>query len=139
MTLCRERITLDASVIIAHFNMHDTHHEAANALLAHHHHGFLMHSLTLAEVLVAPARGRRLTAAMQALAHLGIEEWSPEPGRARDLAELRIETGLKMPDVCVLDAALCTGTALATFDGRLAAGAGSCGLRVVSPQTPDLQ
>ena len=119
--------------------MRDTHHEAANELLAHHQHGFLMHSLTLAEVLVTPARGRKLTAALQALAHLGIEEWCPEPGRARDLAELRTETGLKMPDVCVLDAALCTGTALATFDGRLAAGARSCGVRVVSPQTPDLQ
>lgn len=139
MTFGRERITLDASVIIAHFNMRDTDHDAANALLAQHQHGFLMHSLTLAEVLVAPARGRRLTAALQALAHLGVEEWCPKPGRARDLAELRTETGLKMPDVCVLDAALCTGTALATFDARLAAGARSCGVRVVSPQTPDLE
>ncbi|MGK0740666.1 type II toxin-antitoxin system VapC family toxin [Leucobacter sp. Z1108] len=134
-----ERITLDASVIIAHFNSRDAHHEAAGTLLASNQGAFIMHSLTLAEVLVAPARGRRLTAALQALSHLGIEEWRPEPGRAGNLAELRTETGLKMPDACVLDAALCTGTALATFDDRLAAGARSCGVRVVSPQAPDLE
>ena len=139
MTASLERITLDASVIIAHFNTRDAHHEAAGELLASNQGGFIMHSLALAEVLVTPARGRRLTAALQALSHLGVEEWCPEPGRARDLAELRTETGLKMPDVCVLDAALCTGTALATFDDRLAAGARSCGVRVLSPQAPDLQ
>ena len=37
------------------------------------------------------------------------------------LAQLRAETGLQIPDYCVLDATLTMGAPLATLDQRLAA------------------
>jgi len=50
-------ITLDASVLIAHLNPADIHHQAATALLLGGVHGqLLVHTVTLAEVLVGGVR-----------------------------------------------------------------------------------
>lgn len=47
---------------------------------------------------------------------------------AMRLAELRVATGLKLPDCCVLDVARRHAAALATFDGALSAAAARNGV-----------
>lgn len=124
-------IALDASVVIAHLSSRDPHHAAAERFLRSHlDEDFIMHPLTLTEVLVGPTRAGVAATAEHHLAELGIVEWAPPPGAAR-LARLRVDTALKLPDCCVLDAAMSTSAALATFDERLARAASALGLEVV--------
>ncbi len=47
------------------------------------------------------------------------------------LARLRVSTGLKLPDCCVLDTALSNRTRLATFDSALAGAARDVGIAVL--------
>ncbi|WP_156401963.1 hypothetical protein [Agromyces sp. Soil535] len=54
----------------------------------------------------------------------------PTGGAAR-LARLRVETALKLPDCCVLDAAMSNGAAMATFDERLASAGASLGVTLI--------
>jgi predicted nucleic acid-binding protein len=125
-------IVLDACVLIAHLSSRDEHHRAASQLLAAQAAAdFAMHTLTLSEVLVGPARSGRITLVEHSISALGIKEWAPEPGSALRLAVLRAETGLRLPDCAVLDAALSTQAALATFDDRLRREAAALGVRVL--------
>ena len=117
-------IVLDASVLIAYLDRDDSHHVAAESLLAEAVDGDLgVDPLTLAEVLVAPARNDLIEAAKAALRNLEVAEL-PFPSAVR-LARLRSTTGLRMPDCCVLlaaeDAAATAATAatIASFDDRL--------------------
>lgn len=126
-------IVLDASVLIAFMFEQDEHHAAAVALLRNVADRALGASpLTLAEVLVVPARLQRLDAAEQMLADLGVAQVPLPAGAARRLAELRAETGLKLPDCCVLLAAQTAAGSLATFDERLARETTSRGIEVVA-------
>ncbi|WP_157008226.1 type II toxin-antitoxin system VapC family toxin [Agromyces laixinhei] len=127
-------IVLDASVVIAHLSSHDAHHERAVAFFrANVAEAFVMHSLTMTEILVGPIRVGRSEAAEHALASLGISEWMPPAGSAARLARVRVESGLKLPDCCVLDAALSNRGRIATFDGRLAQAAHDLGVEVIQP------
>lgn len=124
-------IVLDASVVIAHLSSRDVHHGAAVRFFRSHlDDDFLMHSLTLTEVLVGPTRADVAALAEHHIERLGIVEWMPPPGAAR-LARLRVESSLKLPDCCVLDAAMSNGAALATFDERLAGAASAFGVTAV--------
>ena len=68
--------------------------------------------------------------AFGAVAQLEIQEIPIERGAAAALARLRAETGLRMPDCCVLHAALTAGAqALATRDSRLARAAATKGFQ----------
>jgi len=113
-------IVLDASVLIAHLDGNDRHHLKARRLLDESVGEPLAASaITLAETLVAPARGGRLADAEAALRQLGVEKLAigvDSPGR---LATLQAGTGLKMPDCCVLLAALDHQATLASFDSSL--------------------
>lgn len=124
-------IVLDAGVLIAHLDADDAHHARSRALLLDVATGGLGASpLTLAEVLVGPARAGRLDQAATALGQLavaGVPLGSDAPSR---LAVLRSETGLQLSDCCVLLAAAEAGGGLATFDDRLAAAAAARGLSV---------
>jgi predicted nucleic acid-binding protein len=114
-------ITLDASVVIAHLYPRDPRHQAATAYLrASADDGFLIHSLNLAEVLVGgvkAGRGREMLTDLQAT---GIRVADRTEGEPLRLASLRAKFGLKLPDCCALDTALCTNSTLATFDDALA-------------------
>jgi predicted nucleic acid-binding protein len=118
--------------LIAHFESTDAHHERAFDLLTHHAHARFGASLiTLAEVLVGPAREGRLDEAEQLLASLGIVTIGlPAQSQSR-LALLRAETALKMPDCCVLLAAEQCGGGVATLDARLAGAANARAISVV--------
>lgn len=117
-------IALDASVLIAHLAPADPHHEAATRLLLEAApQPLLVHAITLAEVLVGGVRigrGAEMQADLEAAGTRLAPRDDEEPLR---LAELRVGTGLKLPDCCVLDTAITHSAALGTFDQALAAAA----------------
>jgi predicted nucleic acid-binding protein len=117
-------IVLDSCVLIAHLDETDAHHERARALLLEIAGEPLGASpLSLAEVLVGPARAGRLDLASAALHQLEITPLPLGTDAPVRLAVLRAGTGLRLPDCCVLLAAEESGGAVVTFDSRLAAAA----------------
>jgi predicted nucleic acid-binding protein len=125
-------IVLDASVLIAHLNERDTHHDRASRLLAETGVEPLGAStITLAETLVAPARRGRLDDVVTALDRLGVTELSLADGASGHLARLRAETGCKLPDCCVLLAAQEHGGTVASFDSALVNAADGLGLSIL--------
>jgi len=87
--------------------------------------------VTLAEVLVGPARAGRLADGIGALRGLEVAE-EPLPHETPvELAELRAATGLRMPDCCVFLAALEVGARVASFDARLVKAAPGVGVAAV--------
>jgi predicted nucleic acid-binding protein len=125
-------IVLDASVLIAHLDAADAHHDAARDLLERRSTEPLGASaLTLAETFVSPARSGRLAQAEATVRQLGVEEIGIGADAAGRLATLRAGTRLKMPDCCVLIAALDRDAALASFDSSLVAAAKELGLKTI--------
>lgn len=114
-------IVLDASVLIGFIFDQDPHHDASVALLRDTAGDpFGVSPVTLAEALVAPTRLGRVKAAERMLDEIGVTEIALPRDAAVQLAELRVQSGLRMPDCCVLLAAITSNGAVATFDGRLA-------------------
>lgn len=125
-------IVLDASVLIAHLDGRDAHHERAGRLLAETGSATLGASpLTLAETLVAPARAGLLVDARDALERLGVVELPLGADAHVRLAELRSTTGRKLPDCCVLLAAKERGGTVASFDPALTEAAAALNLRTL--------
>jgi predicted nucleic acid-binding protein len=125
-------IVLDASVLIAYLDGEDAHHTRSETLLTREiDDDFAASSLTLAEVLVMPARQRRLDAAREALADLEVGELLLPAGSAVKLAQLCASASLKMPDCCVLLVAEEVQARVASFDERLSDAATSLNLVVV--------
>jgi hypothetical protein len=98
-------IALDASLLIAHFDAADAHHGGARV-----------------------NRGTQMLADLQSI---GLRLAPRDDGEPLRLAVLRVDTGLTLPDCCVLDNALSNGATLATFDGRLARAAARLDVRVM--------
>lgn len=125
-------IVLDASVLIAYLDVDDGHHATAEELLVGAIDDDLAaDSLTLAEVLVVPARDGRLDRVLAALRDLEVQELGFPVDTAVRLARLRASTGLKMPDCCVLLAAVEASASVASFDQRLGQAAENLGLAVL--------
>ena len=125
-------IVLDASAMIAYLDSKDAHHQGAESLLTSHADEALGAStVTLAEVLVGPTRAGRLAETMAIFRELDIAEVGLMEGSAQRLAALRVATGLKLPDCCVLLAAETTGASVASFDDRLRAAAAIIGVPVL--------
>lgn len=125
-------IVHDSSVLICHLWPRDRHHEAADAVLrAHVDVDNLIHPINLAEVLVGGVRSGTGTQMRSHIQEIGVRVWPVLSGEPLRLATLRATSGLKLPDCCALDAAMSTGSSLATFDGRLADAARGLGLDVV--------
>jgi predicted nucleic acid-binding protein len=124
-------IVLDASVLIAHLDATDVHHERAGAILRDAVEEPIGASpITLAEVLVGPARAGEVDRATALLHELDVTSVGLLDDAPARLAVLRAGTGLKLPDCCVLLAAEQTRGAVATFDDRLANAATEHGLAV---------
>jgi predicted nucleic acid-binding protein len=125
-------IVVDAGVLIAHLDENDALHDrAVDALLRAAEQPFGCSPITLAEVLVGPARAGRLRDARNAITTLNVAEVPLGDDAAARLAALRAETALKMPDCCVLLAADdALAEAVLTFDDRLARAAEQRRLRV---------
>lgn len=113
-------IVLHASVIIAYLDGENTHHTRSEELLAREiDEDFGANSLTLAEVLVMPARENRVDMVRTILRNLEVQELAFPDDTAVRLAQLSADTGLKMPDCCVLLAAEHAGARVASFDDQL--------------------
>lgn len=124
-------IALDASVLIAYLNPVDAHHQAATRILLTGTPGeMLVHTITMAEVLVGGVRIGQGTAMRDDLRAAGIAVAPHDDGESLRLAELRAASGLKLPDCCVLDIALHHRANLATFDNSLAAEARKRGVPI---------
>jgi predicted nucleic acid-binding protein len=122
-------IVLDASVLIAWLDGKDAHHVRAETLLtAETDDDLATSSVTLAEVLVVPARTGQLPAVQAALAELGVEELPFPADAAARLAQLRAATDRKTPDCCVLLAAEDAGARMASFDKGLLRAAADRGI-----------
>lgn len=128
-------IALDANVLIAHLNPTDPHHRTATAILLDGKPGqMLVHTITMAEVLVGGVRIGRGGAMLDDLKAAGIIVAPHDDGEPLRLAELRATTTLKLPDCCVLDIAIHHQASLATFDEALASAARQRGVPIdVSP------
>jgi predicted nucleic acid-binding protein len=125
-------IVLDASVLIAHLDANDAHHDRAfDLLLTLSGERFAASALTVAEVLVGPARTGSIERAGAALRRLGVETVPIGAEAPAVLAGLRASTGLKLPDCCVLMAAEQVEAGVATFDDRLAGAARTRGVKVL--------
>jgi len=126
-------IVLDASVLIAVLIPQDMHHHFAASLVAgaiSSSQNLLVNPVTLAEILVLPTRENRVDLVLAALAGLGVQEDPLPTNAARVLARLRVDTGLKLPDCCVLLTAMDRQATLASFDQRLLAAAAALGIAV---------
>lgn len=122
-------IVLDASVLIAHLDPADAQHvKATDLLLDTAAEPLACSVVTLAEVLVGPVRVGLRGVAIQAIEALGISVLELDAPAAEELASLRSETGLRLPDCCVLLAAERSAAQLATFDDRLGRSARERGL-----------
>jgi predicted nucleic acid-binding protein len=127
-------IILDANVLIAAFDGSDIHHEWAITLLKDTVSEELMiSSLTYAEILVAPIRADRLKEFRKGIDSLGFRIVDINSEDALEIASLRAESGLKMPDVIVLHAALTHSASLASADAALTRKAAALGIAVFSP------
>jgi predicted nucleic acid-binding protein len=125
-------IVFDPSVLIAYLDSDDELHGDADTLLSESvDDDFGANSFTLAEVLVVPARAGRLEAVETALHELEMDELPFPVDTAVRLAHLRVSTGLKMPDCCVLLAAEDHHATVASFDDRLTQAAKLRGLDVL--------
>lgn len=112
---------MDASVLIAYLNPADPHHQAATeVLLAGVPGEMLVHTITLAEVLVGGVRIGQGASMRDDLRAAGITVAPHDDGEPLRLAELRAGGGLKLPDCCVLDVAIRHRATLATFENALA-------------------
>lgn len=125
-------VAVDASVLVAHLDERDAHHEAATRLLLDAAGSELVACpITVAEVLVGPARTNRLGEAQAVLDALAVRQVALGFDAATRLALLRAQTALKLPDCCVLLAAGdAPAESIATFDERLAKVARGIGLEV---------
>ncbi|WP_217615672.1 PIN domain-containing protein [Cellulomonas sp. GbtcB1] len=121
-------IVLDAGVLIGFLEPADAHHERAVDLLAEALEPLVAHPLTLAEVLVGPARVHREREMHDDLRGLGVRTAALGDDEPVLLARLRADTRLEMPDVCVLATAVGLDLTLATFDARLATAARAYGV-----------
>jgi predicted nucleic acid-binding protein len=122
-------IVVDASVLIGWLDDRDAQHRDAIDVLASVPR-FVVHPLSLAEVLVHPARSGREDDVVARLDAIGMTV-SREPIDPVGLARLRAATKLKMRDCVVLACALAHGVELATFDDALKAAAATEGISAV--------
>jgi predicted nucleic acid-binding protein len=131
-------IVVDASVLIAHLDERDAlHARAGDVLLDASDRRLGCSQITLAEVFVGPARRGRLAAARAAVAELEVAAIPLGEDAPARLAALHAESGLKMPDCCVLLAAQDAGAeAVLTFDDALVREVERLGLGAVDHDTP---
>jgi predicted nucleic acid-binding protein len=129
-----ELVVLDASALIALASDTDPNHSWAMAMFRDTAaFGLQMTALTQAEVLVHPARAGKSEKFLKLIGALGLEITPIEESDSRQIAKIRAETSLKMPDAVVLSQATKVSGSVATTDKQLAKVAKDKGLGVFSP------
>ena len=117
------RVVLDADVVIGALDGTDPHHTQARALFVgweKRDAARMISVVSLSEVLVAPAADRkRLRAAREAIAALGIATHQPGEAIGVEAARLRGAHPISLPDAYCLATARYTDGSLASFDDKL--------------------
>jgi predicted nucleic acid-binding protein len=125
-------IVLDANVIIAYLDQRDLHYDAAVELLEEHAAGgFASSVLSVAEATVHPTKLGAQDLATRKIDDLDLEILPLDEEDVLELARIRSQYGLKMPDAVVLHAAIVTRSSLATFDAALTAAAADAGVPIL--------
>ncbi len=127
-------IVADASWIIALRDPEDVHHADASVLNDQiESENVVLHQVTLAECLVAPAKLGVLDEAVLAL-RAAFDITQTDDDAPIRWASLRASTGLRLPEAIVLDTAILHGArAIITFDNKLASRARERSLGVNNP------
>ena len=126
-------IVLDANVVIGHLEPSNTLHSRAKSLIVRaikDQQQLAAHPFTLGEVLVGAAKKGVENAVFLAVTE-GLEVEVLQDMSSRwplDIARVRAQTGLRMPDAVVFEAAKRLDAMVATFDKQLAAVANSANL-----------
>lgn len=124
---------LDTDVVIAALDRADAHHAAAATAFerfAAEDVELLLCTVNYAEALVRPAEEeRRLRAAIDAIASLGIRLLAPDAALARNAARRRA-LGVSLADGFALATAERAGADLASFDKRVRRALRPAGLRL---------
>lgn len=123
-------IVLDANILISYWGRVDVRTADTYEILDTEDE-LIIHPVTLAATLVAPVREAREEEALRAYARLGVERHDPGVDEPVQVARLRAQTRLKLPDAYVLATAIDHGASLATFNDRLAAAARNRGIAVL--------
>lgn len=117
------KLVLDADVLIGALDGSDPHHTQARALFTgwqEHDAPRLISVVNLSEVLVAPAADRRrLRAAREAIAALGVAVHQPGESTGVEAARLRCRHPISLPDAYCLATAKQAGGSVASFDRKV--------------------
>lgn len=117
------KFALDADVLIGALDGSDRHHARARKLLTEWRENgdsTLISVVNLSEVLVAPAADqRRLRAAREAIAALGITIHSPNEAIGVEAARLRGRHRISLPDAYLLATAKHTASRAVSFDRKI--------------------
>lgn len=125
---------LDASALIALFNSKDSHHAwAIKAMNDTLDLDLKMPALTYSEALAIPFEKNFQNEFLAGISGLNLELINIESNEALEMAKLRAETKLRIPDVVVLHAAIKLSATLVTADTKLAKTALSQGIKVFTP------
>lgn len=127
-------VVLDASALIALFDSSDSHHDWALKMFRDTvEFDIALSALTYAEILVHPVRAGRESDFERSVKGLGADLLPITADAGIQLAQLRAQTSLKMPDVAVLHSALRATGSIATTDKGLAAAARKLSVGVFQP------
>lgn len=114
------RIVLDADILIGALDSSDAHHQRSRRLFAtwrEQDDVLLVSVINLSEVLIAPAADqKRLRAAREAVAALGVTAHSPTEAIGVDASRLRSRHPISLPDGYLLATAKHTRATAVSFD-----------------------
>jgi predicted nucleic acid-binding protein len=117
------RVVLEADIVIGALDGSDLHHTRARALFRAWQRQDatpLLSVVTLTEVLVAPAADRkRLRAAREAIAALGVQVHQPGEAVGVEAARLRSAHAISLPNAYCLATARYADASLASFDDKV--------------------
>ena len=117
------RYVLDADILIGALDSDDAHYRLSRQLFITWHKqddALLVSVVNFSEVLVAPAADqKRLRAAREAVAALGVTVHSPTEAIGVDASRLRSRHPISLPDGYLLATAKHTGATVVSFDRKV--------------------
>jgi predicted nucleic acid-binding protein len=127
-------VALDAGVVIGLYNDQDAHHEwAVKFMFQTTAKKLHISSLNYGEISVSPVRSGVEDKFFRGIGGLHLEIEPIESSDTLQLAKLRVETGLRMTDVCAIQLAIKNDCPLATTDKSVAKAAQRLGIEVFQP------
>jgi predicted nucleic acid-binding protein len=117
------RYALDADILIGALDSSDAHHQQSRRLFVNWRDQdttLIVSVINLSEVLIAPAADqKRLRAAREAVAALGVTIHSPTEAIGVDASRLRSRHPISLPDGYLLATAKHTGATAVSFDRKV--------------------